>query len=77
MRRAHGHRTVTGQCVLPVTVCCCVGEGQTGAPVKVDDMLTKFLRAHQREGLQFLFDCVCGLKSYEGQGWCGPACVSI
>jgi hypothetical protein len=45
-------------------------EGQEGAEVKVDDMLTKFLRAHQREGLQFLFDCVTGLKPYDGQGWC-------
>ena len=36
-------------------------------------MLTKFLRAHQREGLQFLFDCVCGLKAYEGQGWYSAA----
>lgn len=43
--------------------------------MKVDDMLTKFLRAHQREGLQFLFDCVCGLKEYEGQGWCACACT--
>lgn len=38
--------------------------------MRVDDMLTKFLRAHQREGLQFLFDCVTGLKPYDGQGWC-------
>ena len=45
-------------------------EGEAGQPVRVDDMLTKFLRAHQREGLQFLFDCVTGLKPYEGQGWC-------
>ena len=40
-------------------------------------MLTKFLRAHQREGLQFLFDCVTGQKSYEGQGWCVKAFLGI
>lgn len=45
-------------------------EGQAGEPIRVDNMLTKFLRAHQREGLQFLFDCVTGLKPYAGQGWC-------
>jgi hypothetical protein len=38
----------------------------------VDDMLTKSLRAHQREGLQFLFDCVTSRKPYAGQGWCDP-----
>ena len=49
------------------------GEGQEGAAIRVDDMLTKFLRAHQREGLQFLFDCVTGQKGFEGRGWCAPA----
>ncbi|PSC67651.1 DNA repair and recombination RAD54 [Micractinium conductrix] len=39
-----------------------------GQPVRVDDMLTQFLRPHQREGVQFMFECVCGLRSFQGQG---------
>ncbi|KAG7670478.1 hypothetical protein Ndes2526B_g00232 [Nannochloris sp. 'desiccata'] len=42
-------------------------EGE-GNPVRVDNMLTRFLRPHQREGVQFMFECVCGLRSYEGNG---------
>lgn len=52
-----------------------VGEGQEGAAIRVDDMLTKFLRAHQREGLQFLFDCVTGQKGFDGRGWCAPVAM--
>ncbi len=37
-------------------------------PVVVDPKLTKFLRAHQREGVQFMFDCVMGLRGFEGNG---------
>ena len=43
-------------------------EGQTGESVEVDPMLTTFLRPHQREGVQFMFECVAGLKDFEGQG---------
>jgi DNA repair and recombination RAD54-like protein len=42
--------------------------GTEGNPVRVDNMLTRFLRPHQREGVQFMFECVCGLRSYEGNG---------
>ena len=38
------------------------------AQVRVDNMLTKFLRPHQREGVQFLFECVNGLREHDGQG---------
>ena len=38
------------------------GTGETGSPVSVDPVLCKFLREHQREGVQFMFDCVHGLK---------------
>jgi hypothetical protein len=31
-------------------------------------MLTRWLRPHQREGVQFMFDCVCGLRLQGGQG---------
>lgn len=34
----------------------------------VDNMLTRWLRPHQREGVQFMFECVNGLRSYEGKG---------
>ena len=42
-------------------------EGE-GAAVSVDRMLTKWLRPHQREGVAFMFECVAGLRAYEGQG---------
>lgn len=31
-------------------------------PVVVDPFLGRHLRPHQREGLQFLFECVMGLR---------------
>ena len=43
-------------------------ENSTEEPVVVDTMLARWLRAHQREGVQFLFDCVTGLRSDIGQG---------
>lgn len=42
--------------------------GSKGSPASVDKMLTKWLRPHQREGVQFLFECVTGIKGYEGAG---------
>lgn len=36
--------------------------------VKVDNSLTRFLRPHQREGVQFLFECVTGLREHDGFG---------
>merc|ERR1740123_789446 len=36
--------------------------------VSVDPVLTRVLREHQRLGVQFLFDCLMGLKSFEGFG---------
>lgn len=44
------------------------GEGSAEEPVVVDTMLARWLRPHQREGVQFLFDCVTGLRSDVGQG---------
>lgn len=43
-------------------------ENEPGAPVEVDTMLTTFLRPHQREGVQFMFECVAGLRPHSGQG---------
>ncbi|GFE54139.1 SWI2 SNF2-containing RAD54 [Babesia ovis] len=36
--------------------------------IQVDPMLSGFLRDHQRQGVQFVFDCLMGLKEYNGQG---------
>jgi DNA repair and recombination RAD54-like protein len=38
--------------------------------VTVDNMLTRWLRPHQREGVQFMFECVTGLRLAEGRGGC-------
>ena len=34
----------------------------------VDPMLTRWLRPHQREGVAFMFECVTGIKGFEGRG---------
>lgn len=36
--------------------------------ISVDPILCKFLREHQREGVQFVFDCVTGAKGFGGNG---------
>eukprot|EP00928_Gymnodinium_smaydae_P006100 TRINITY_DN12125_c0_g2_i4.p1 TRINITY_DN12125_c0_g2~~TRINITY_DN12125_c0_g2_i4.p1 ORF type:complete len:944 (-),score=121.45 TRINITY_DN12125_c0_g2_i4:52-2883(-) len=41
-------------------------EGRT--EVVVDPALTKVLREHQRLGVQFLFDCLMGVRSFNGCG---------
>jgi hypothetical protein len=54
--------------------------GVGGAPVRVDDALTRWLRPHQREGVQFMFDCVAGLRGHEGRGalgWGGWGCSRV
>lgn len=35
---------------------------EASQPITVDPLLTKFLRPHQREGVQFMFECVAGLR---------------
>eukprot|EP00878_Enallax_costatus_P045593 GHUV01055013.1.p1 GENE.GHUV01055013.1~~GHUV01055013.1.p1 ORF type:complete len:196 (+),score=48.44 GHUV01055013.1:302-889(+) len=42
--------------------------GADDVAVEVDPMLTRWLRPHQRDGVQFMFDCVTGLRLPEGQG---------
>lgn len=39
-----------------------------GSPIVVDPMLTRWLRPHQREGVQFMFECVTGQRVEGGQG---------
>ena len=43
-------------------------EGPSPPRVVVATVLGKWLRDHQREGVQFLFECVAGLRGYEGRG---------
>lgn len=51
-------------------------ESEGGAPTKpepppavtVDPCLCRFLRPHQREGVQFLFDCTMGMRDFDGEG---------
>ncbi len=34
----------------------------------VPPILAKWLRPHQREGVEFLYHCVMGMKNYDGYG---------
>lgn len=36
--------------------------------VFVPPVLAKWLRPHQREGVHFMYQCVMGLKDYDGNG---------
>ena len=36
--------------------------------VFVPDALCKWLRPHQREGVQFMYECVMSLRDYKGSG---------
>jgi DNA repair and recombination protein RAD54B len=36
--------------------------------VVLDPLLGKHLRGHQREGVAFLYECVMGIRGYDGQG---------
>jgi DNA repair and recombination RAD54-like protein len=38
------------------------------ARIMVDPMLTRWLRPHQREGVAFMFECVTGIKGFDGRG---------
>lgn len=43
-------------------------QGKTVVDVVVDPLLGKFLRPHQVLGVQFLYECVLGYRSYQGRG---------
>ena len=34
----------------------------------VPPVLAKWLRPHQREGVSFMYDCVMGMRDFEGYG---------
>ena len=45
-----------------------VPEGKQIVDVVVDPLLVKNLRQHQREGVQFLYECVMGMRDFNGEG---------
>ncbi|KAI4213829.1 MAG: hypothetical protein LQ351_003523 [Letrouitia transgressa] len=45
-----------------------VPQGKSIVDVVVDPLLTRHLREHQREGVKFLYECVMGLRDFDGQG---------
>ncbi|KAL4956810.1 SNF2 family N-terminal domain-containing protein [Aspergillus filifer] len=45
-----------------------VPKGERIVDVVVDPILGKHLRPHQREGVQFLYECVMGMRSFNGEG---------
>ncbi|KAJ5382281.1 SNF2-related protein [Penicillium concentricum] len=45
-----------------------VPKGRQVVDVVVDPLLTKNLRPHQREGVKFLYECVMGMRSFNGEG---------
>ncbi|KAK2747791.1 helicase [Myotisia sp. PD_48] len=45
-----------------------VPSGKQVVDVVVDPFLTKHLREHQREGVKFLYECVMGMRPFNGEG---------
>lgn len=45
-----------------------VPKGKQIVDVVVDPLLTQHLREHQREGVKFMYECVMGLRDFDGQG---------
>ncbi|KAI9849167.1 MAG: helicase [Sclerophora amabilis] len=45
-----------------------VSLGKQIVDVVVDPVLSQHLREHQREGVKFMYECVMGLRPFEGQG---------
>ena len=43
-------------------------KGRQIVDVVVDPLLTEHLRKHQREGVAFMYECVMGMKDYQGEG---------
>lgn len=43
-------------------------KGRQLVDVVLDPRLGKLLRPHQREGVKFLYECVMGMRDYDGQG---------
>ncbi|KAF6218098.1 hypothetical protein HO133_006510 [Letharia lupina] len=45
-----------------------VPKGKQVVDVVVDPLLAKHLREHQREGVKFMYECVMGMRDFDGQG---------
>lgn len=45
-----------------------VPKGKQVVDVVIDPLLTKCLREHQREGVKFMYECVMGMRDFDGQG---------
>lgn len=45
-----------------------VPQGKEIVDVVLDPILGQHLREHQREGVKFLYECVMGMRSFDGQG---------
>lgn len=45
-----------------------VPKGKQVVDVVVDPYLAKHLREHQREGVKFMYECVMGMRDFDGQG---------
>lgn len=45
-----------------------VPKGKQVVDVVVDPFLTEHLREHQREGVKFMYECVMGMRDFDGQG---------
>ncbi|EXJ83670.1 DNA repair and recombination protein RAD54B [Capronia coronata CBS 617.96] len=43
-------------------------QGRQTVDVVLDPLIGRLLRPHQREGVKFLYECVMGLRSFDGQG---------
>ena len=42
--------------------------GKRSVEVVVDPLLSRHLREHQRQGVQFLYECVMGIRPFDGEG---------
>ncbi|KAI9721290.1 MAG: hypothetical protein M1812_002452 [Candelaria pacifica] len=42
--------------------------GRKIVDVVIDPLLSKHLREHQREGVKFMYECVMGMRPFDGQG---------
>ncbi|KAK4694474.1 DNA repair and recombination protein RAD54B, partial [Lecanoromycetidae sp. Uapishka_2] len=45
-----------------------VPKGKQIVDIVVDPLLTQHLREHQREGVKFMYECVMGMRDFDGQG---------
>ena len=43
-------------------------KGRQLVDVVVDPLLSQHLREHQREGVKFMYECVMGMRNFDGQG---------